>query len=113
MRACRPRARPAEGATEAPAHLSAPLASVTLHACRPCGRRAEGEPEGHAHLGAPHPAGAASARRFQKAVLREWATLRANLPTSIWVRAYESRCARDSFGPYPPAAARELVIASP
>ncbi len=54
-------------------------------------------------MGAPHPAGAASARRFQKAVLREWATLRANLPTSIWVRAYESRC----------AAAHELVIASP
>ncbi len=54
---------------------------------------AEGEPEGHAYAGAPHPAGAASAKGFQRTVLREWNSLRANLPTSIWVRAYESRCA--------------------
>ena len=44
--------------------------------------------------GAPHPAGAASAKGFQRTVLREWNTLRANLPSSIWVRAYETRCAR-------------------
>ena len=55
---------------------------------------AEGEPEGHLFAGAPHPAGAASAKSFQRMVLREWRTLSANLPSSIWVRAYETRCAR-------------------
>lgn len=54
---------------------------------------AEGEPEGHLFAGAPHPAGAASAKGFQRTVLREWNTLRANLPSSIWVRGYETRCA--------------------
>lgn len=57
----------------------------------PCA--AEGEPEGHMFADAPHPAGAAPAKGFQRTVLREWNTLRANLPSSIWVRAYETRCA--------------------
>ena len=45
--------------------------------------RQEGEPEGHLFAGAPHPAGAGSAKGFQRAVLREWSSLRANLPSSM------------------------------
>lgn len=40
-------------------------------------------------------------RRFQSAVLAEWKSLAANLPSSIWVRGYESRQAPFSLIPSP------------
>ncbi|KAK9804890.1 hypothetical protein WJX72_010490 [[Myrmecia] bisecta] len=46
-------------------------------------------PSGHHYMSQAPAAG--NTRTFQKAVLKEWDSLRHNLPPSIWARAYESR----------------------
>ena len=42
----------------------------------------------HLFMGKP---AASTAKKFHKAVLKEWELLKGNLPSSIWMQAYESR----------------------
>jgi hypothetical protein len=63
---------------------------------------AEEEPSSHRFFGEAYTNAGGAARRFQKAVLREWDMLRGGLPPGIWVRAYESRCCPVRLSSLPP-----------
>ena len=51
---------------------------------------AETVPEDHLYVRDFHQP---TPKKFQRAVLKEWESLRENLPDSIWVRGFESRLA--------------------